>query len=67
MCAIFDFVVRVEPSEPDTGGWVGVDISEDQAHQSIRLGLGRFTTAEEVEFATRTIPEAIKDISRSSS
>ena len=53
----------VEPSHV----LLALGLSEDQAHQSIRFGLGRFTTAEEVEFATRTILEAIKDISRSSS
>ena len=53
----------VEPSHV----LLALGLSEDQVHQSIRLGLGRFTTAEEVEFATRTIPEAIKDISRSPS
>ena len=45
---------------------LALGLSEDQAHQSIRLGLSRFTTAEEMEFATQTILEAVKDISRSS-
>ena len=52
----------VEPSHV----LLALGLSEEQAHQSIRFGLGRFTTREEVEFAVRTILEAVDDISRSS-
>lgn len=52
----------VEPSHV----LLALGLSEEQAHQSIRLGLGRFTTAEEVKFVTSTILEAVMDISRSS-
>lgn len=52
----------VEPSHV----LLALGLSEEQAHQSIRFGLGRFTTGEEVEFAVRTVLEAVDDISRSS-
>ncbi len=37
-------------------------ISEDLAHSSIRFGLGRFTTQEEVEFVTRLVVEKVKKL-----
>ena len=52
----------VEPSHV----LLALGLSEEQAHQSIRFGLGRFTTGEEVEFAVRAVLEAVGDISRSS-
>ena len=52
----------VEPSHV----LLALGLSEDQAHQSIRFGLGRFTTREETEFAVRVVLDAVRDISRSS-
>ena len=52
----------VEPSHV----LLALGLSEEQAHQSIRFGLGRFTTGEEVEFAVRAVLEAVGNISRSS-
>jgi cysteine desulfurase len=37
---------------------LGVD--DDLAHSSLRLGLGRWTTLEEVEYAIKRIGDAIK-------
>jgi len=37
-------------------------ISEDLAHSSIRFGLGRFTTQEEVEFVTRLVVDKVKKL-----
>ncbi|MEO5363460.1 MAG: IscS subfamily cysteine desulfurase [Magnetococcus sp. DMHC-8] len=34
-------------------------VSEEQAHTSIRFGLGRFTTAEEVNFVITTVVQAV--------
>ncbi|MBF0400901.1 MAG: IscS subfamily cysteine desulfurase [Magnetococcales bacterium] len=34
-------------------------VSEEQAHTSIRFGLGRFTTAEEVDFVIQTVVHAV--------
>lgn len=49
---------RVEPSHVILAlGW-----SEDRAHSSFRFGLGRFTTGEEVEFATSSFSNAVNDI-----
>ena len=52
----------VEPSHV----LLALGLSEDEAHQSIRFGLGRFTTPEEVEFATDVVLGAVGDIARSS-
>ena len=52
---------NVEPSHV----LLSIGLSEDQAHQSIRFGLGRFTTTEQVEFATDAILDAVSEISRS--
>lgn len=51
---------NVEPSHV----LLAIGLSEDEAHQSIRFGLGRFTTPEEVEFATDAILGAVGDIAR---
>ena len=37
----------------------GMGLSEEAARSSIRFGLGRFNTAEEVDFATGTIVETV--------
>jgi len=37
-------------------------VSEDLAHSSIRFGLGRFTTEEEVDFAVRLFAEKVKKL-----
>jgi cysteine desulfurase len=34
-------------------------VSEDMAHTSIRFGLGRFTTVEEVDFAIEQVVSAV--------
>jgi cysteine desulfurase len=35
-------------------------VSEDLAHSSIRFGLGRFTTEEEIDFVTRLVVDKVK-------
>ena len=52
----------VEPSHV----LLALGLTEDQAHQSIRFGLGRFTTREEIEFAADIVLEAVQEIVRSS-
>ena len=52
----------VEPSHV----LLALGLTEDQAHQSIRFGLGRFTTRGEIEFAADIILEAVQEIVRSS-
>jgi cysteine desulfurase len=37
-------------------------VSEDLAHSSIRFGLGRFTSDEEIEFVTRLVVEKVKKL-----
>ncbi len=37
-------------------------VSDDLAHSSIRFGLGRFTTEEEVDYATRLFVEKVKKL-----
>jgi cysteine desulfurase len=37
-------------------------VSEDLAHSSIRFGLGRFTTEEEVEYTVRLVVEKVKKL-----
>src|SRR5512146_2275151 len=37
-------------------------ISDDLAHSSIRFGLGRFTTEEEIDFVTRLVIEKVKKL-----
>jgi len=37
-------------------------VSEDLAHSSIRFGLGRFTTDEEIEFVTRLVLDKVKKL-----
>lgn len=39
---------------------IGVD--EELAHTSIRFGLGRFTTEEEVDFVAKAVIEAVKKL-----
>ena len=45
---------------------LALGLSEEQAHQSIRFGLGRFTTREEVEFTSSAVLDAVREIARSS-
>lgn len=51
----------VEPSHV----LLAIGLAEDKAHESIRLGLGRFTTNTEVDDSTCTILEAVEDLKRS--
>lgn len=51
----------VEPSHV----LLAIGLTEDKAHESIRLGLGRFTTNTEVDDSTCTILEAVEDLKRS--
>ncbi|HEX9306137.1 MAG TPA: IscS subfamily cysteine desulfurase [Anaeromyxobacter sp.] len=37
-------------------------VSEDLAHSSIRFGLGRFTTGEEIDFVVRLVVEKVKKL-----
>lgn len=37
-------------------------LADDLAHSSIRFGLGRFTTAEEIDYAINSIKEAVKHL-----
>jgi cysteine desulfurase len=37
-------------------------VPEDLAHSSIRFGLGRFTTEEEIAFVTRLVVEKVKKL-----
>jgi cysteine desulfurase len=37
-------------------------VTEDLAHSSIRFGLGRFTTDEEIDFVTRLVVEKVKKL-----
>jgi cysteine desulfurase len=37
-------------------------VSDDLAHSSIRFGLGRFTTAEEIDWVTRLVVEKVKKL-----
>jgi len=37
-------------------------VGEDLAHTSIRFGLGRFTTAEEVEYAADKVIETVRKL-----
>jgi cysteine desulfurase len=37
-------------------------VSEDLAHSSIRFGLGRFTTEEEIDFVTRLVAAKVKKL-----
>lgn len=37
-------------------------LSDDEAHRSLRFGLGRWTTAEEIEFAIRRVGEAVNQL-----
>lgn len=37
----------------------GLGLSDDLAHSSLRFGLGRFTTEEEVDFAIKTVKKAV--------
>jgi cysteine desulfurase len=39
-----------------------IGVGEDLAHTSIRFGLGRFTTEEEIDFATQKIIETVKKL-----
>ncbi|WP_166263714.1 IscS subfamily cysteine desulfurase [Marinobacter caseinilyticus] len=38
----------------------GIGLSDTQAHQSIRFSLGRFSTADDVEFAARQVLEVVR-------
>jgi cysteine desulfurase len=42
-------------------------LSDDQVRSSLRFGLGRFTTAEEVEFAIREVTDAVQRLRKLSS
>ncbi|HVO52168.1 MAG TPA: cysteine desulfurase family protein [Thermoanaerobaculia bacterium] len=48
----------VEPSHV----LLGIGLTKEEAHESIRFGLGRFTTAEEVEWAADTVAAAVARI-----
>lgn len=37
-------------------------LSDDLAHASLRFGLGRFTTEEQINFAIQTITDAVNDL-----
>jgi cysteine desulfurase len=37
-------------------------VSEDLAHSSIRFGLGRFTTEEEIDYVTRLVAAKVKKL-----
>ena len=39
-----------------------IGVGEDLAHTSIRFGLGRFTTQEEIEFATQKVVSTVKKL-----
>jgi len=53
-------MARVEPSHVIMAlGW-----PEERAHSSFRFGLGRFTTGEEVQFATDSFSATVKDVRR---
>ena len=39
-----------------------IGVGEDLAHTSIRFGLGRFTTEEEVDYATKKVIEVVKKL-----
>ncbi len=39
-----------------------LDLSDEEQYQSIRLGIGRFTTEEEIEFATNSLVSAIRKL-----
>lgn len=39
-----------------------IGVSEDLAHTSLRIGIGRFTTEEEVDIATKDIIKAVKGL-----
>ena len=49
---------RIEPSHVI----LALGLPEERAHSSFRFGLGRFTTAEEVEFAANRFSSAVNDI-----
>ena len=51
----------VEPSHV----LLAIGLTEDKAHESIRLDLGRFTTNAEVDDSAYTILEAAEDLKRS--
>lgn len=42
-----------------------IGVSDELAHASIRFGLGRFTTAEEVDFAAGTVERAVRALRES--
>ena len=39
-----------------------IGVGEDLAHTSIRFGLGRFTTDEEIDFAIQKVVETVKKL-----
>ncbi|MEC5148264.1 IscS subfamily cysteine desulfurase [Chitinophaga sp. 212800010-3] len=41
-------------------------LDDDQAHASLRFGLGRFTTAEQIDFAIDTVTDAVNNLRRTS-
>jgi cysteine desulfurase len=49
---------NVEPSHV----LLSINLSEKEAHQSIRIGLNRFTTEDEIEFAIEEMAKAIQRI-----
>lgn len=54
---------RVEPSHVIMA--LGYD--EERAHSSIRIGIGRFNTIDQIEFAARDIIESVKNLSKATS
>jgi cysteine desulfurase len=50
--------VSVEPSHV----LLGIGLTKEEAHESIRFGLGRFTTAEEVEWAGDAVAASVARI-----
>ena len=39
-----------------------MDVGDDLAHSSIRFGIGRFTTEEEVDYAANQVIETVKKL-----
>ena len=49
---------EVEPSHV----LLAIGLNEDQSHEAIRIGLGRFNTTEEVKLAIEEICDAVKEL-----
>ena len=41
---------------------LAIGLNEDQSHEAIRIGLGRFNTTEEVKLAIEEICDAVKEL-----